>query len=253
VNLGLAGRVAIVTGGSRGIGRAIAEVLAEEGCRLCLVARDEEGLRQAASGFGTDVITVAVDLTTPDGPDRIVEATRAQLGGIDILVNNTGASLGGGLDDTDAETLEASFRVNVEAPFLLSKLVLPAMRETGFGRIVMLASIYGREAGGKLAYNVTKASETSLVKALAREVAAYGVTVNSVAPGSIRYPGGSWDRRVQADPEGMRRFVEQELPVRRFGQSREVANVVAFLCSEQASLVNGASVVVDGGQGRSNI
>jgi 3-oxoacyl-[acyl-carrier protein] reductase len=183
----------------------------------------------------------------------VVHSTIERFGSVDILINNMGASVGGAIASTEAGHLRLSFQVNVEIPFLLTKAALPYMEQSRFGRVVMLASIYGREVGGKLPYNAAKAAETSLAKGLAREVASKGITVNSVAPGSIRYPGGSWDRRVEADPEGMADWVKSELPLGRFGAAKEVATVVAFLCSPRASLVNGASIVVDGGQGRSNL
>jgi len=134
----------------------------------------------------------------------------------------------------------------------LSLAALPAMRRRGWGRIVVVSSLFGREAGGAPAYNAAKAAEISFVTSLAREVGGDGVTVNSVAPGSILFEGGSWHRRQQADPEGIAELVRRELPLGRFGTPEEVANVVAFLCSKPASLVNGACWAVDGGQGRSN-
>jgi len=127
------------------------------------------------------------------------------------------------------------------------------MIERGWGRIVVIASVWGREAGGAPAYNAAKAAEISMVKSLAREVAAKGVTVNAVAPGSILWEGGGWHRRQQADPEGIAEFVRREMPIGRFGTVEEVANVVAFVCSRQATLLTGACINVDGGQSRSNI
>src|SRR5205807_8676778 len=129
----------------------------------------------------------------------------------------------------------------------------PGMIECGGGRVVVMASVFGREAGGAPAYNAAKAAEISLVRSLAREVASSGVTVNCIAPGSILWEGGGWHRRQQQDPDGIAEFVSTEMPLGRFGAVEEVASVVAFVCSQQASLVNGACIAVDGGQSRSNI
>jgi 3-oxoacyl-[acyl-carrier protein] reductase len=132
----------------------------------------------------------------------------------------------------------------------MSRRVLPELRTRGGGAIVIISSVWGHEAGGAPAYNVAKSAEISLAKAMARDLAKDKIRVNSVAPGSILFPGGGWDRRVKADPDGMKAFVERELPFGRFGKPEEVGAVVAFLCSPQASWVSGACVVVDGGQGR---
>ena len=135
----------------------------------------------------------------------------------------------------------------------MTQLVLPGMLERGWGRVVVISSVFGREAGGAPAYNAAKAAENSFVKSLAREVAPKGVTVNAVAPGSILWEGGGWHRRQQADPQGIAEFVRQEMPRGRFGTVAEVANVVVFVCSSQAGLLTGACINVDGGQSRSNI
>ncbi len=125
------------------------------------------------------------------------------------------------------------------------------MRTRGGGVILMIASIYGREAGGRMTYNAVKAAEISLAKSMAHELARDNIRVNSVAPGSISFPGGSWWKRQQADPEGIAEFVRREIPFGRFGRAEEVGNVVAFLASPLASWISGASIVIDGGQSRS--
>jgi 3-oxoacyl-[acyl-carrier protein] reductase len=251
MDFGIEGRVALVTAATKGIGLAIAHTLAREGVRVAVVARTQIDVQQVArsiGGFG-----VAADVTTEEGSRRAVEETAAHLGPIDILVNNFGARAGRSWQDTGPNEFDAAFKGNVTVSLRMTQLVLPGMLDRGWGRVVVITSVWGREAGGAPAYNAAKAAETSLVKSLAREVANRGVTVNSVAPGSILWEGGGWHRRLQADPEGIAQFVRAEMPLGRFGTAEEVATVVAFVCSRQASLVNGASIAVDGAQGRSNI
>ena len=251
MDLEIEGRVALVTGATRGIGLAIAQALAREGVRVSIVARTEADVRRVArelGGFG-----VAADVTTEEGCRRSVEETVHNLGPIDILVNNYGARAGRSWQDTGVEEFETAFRGNVSVSLRMTRLVLPGMLERGWGRVVVITSVWGREAGGAPAYNAAKAAETSLVKSLAREVAPRGVTVNGVAPGSILWEGGGWYRRQQADPEGIAEYVRREMPMGRFGTVEEVADVVAFVCSRRASLLNGASIAVDGASGRSNI
>ena len=127
------------------------------------------------------------------------------------------------------------------------------MRTRGGGSIIMIASIWGRESGGRMTYNAVKAAEISLAKAMAQQLAPANIRVNSVAPGSILFPGGSWHKRQRADPQGIADFITRELPFGRFGRADEVANVVAFLASTRASWISGASIPIDGVQGRSNI
>jgi 3-oxoacyl-[acyl-carrier protein] reductase len=251
MDLGIGGRVALVTAATRGIGLGIARALAKEGARVAVVARTEADVQHTAAeitGFG-----VAADLMSAEGCTRAVLETQHNLGPIEILVNNFGARAGTSWQDTGLQEFDDAFRGNLIVSARMTSLVLPGMIERGWGRVVVITSVFGREAGGAPAYNVAKGAETSYVKSLAREVAGKGVTVNGVAPGSILWEGGGWHRRQQANPEAIADFVRHEMPMGRFGTVEEVAGVVAFVCSQQASLVNGASIAVDGAQGRSNI
>ena len=251
MDLGIAGKVALVTAGTRGIGLGIAQALANEGVRVAVAARTESDVNKTAAAIGG--VGIVVDLMTKEGSRRAVKDAEAALGPIDILVNNLGLRAGSSWSDTGTKEFEIAFNGNVAVSVRMTQLVLPGMLLRGWGRIIAVTSVWGRETGGAPAYNAAKAAQISFVKSLAREVAAKGVTVNAVAPGSILWKGGGWDRRQQADPTGIAVFVRQEMPLGRFGTVDEVANVVTFVCSQQASLVNGAVIAVDGGQSRSGI
>jgi 3-oxoacyl-[acyl-carrier protein] reductase len=255
MDLGLDGQVALVTGASRGIGRAIAGALADEGCRVVLCARgaadldDAVGEIRARAGAGA-ATGVTADVGTPAGVAALVDAAVATYGGIDVVVNNVGGSGARDFSATDEEDLRAILDRNLFPALRVSRAALPHLRARGGGVIVLIASVYGREAGGGPSYNVAKAAEISLAKAMARDLARDGIRVLSVAPGSILFPGGGWDRRQRADPDGIAAFVQREIPCGRFGSPKEVGDVVAFLCSKRAGWITGACIPVDGGQSR---
>ncbi len=216
MDLGLLGKVAVVTGGSRGIGRAIALALAREGARVAIGARGAEGveatLRELAAAGPGPHVGVAGDLTSADGVEALVGRAVEALGGVDLLAANVGGSGARTLADASEEDFRTVLERNLFPALRASLRVVPELRRRGGGAIVLLASIWGREAGGGPSYNVAKAAEVSLAKALARDLAPDGIRVNSVAPGSIEFPGGSWEKRRLADPGAIAEFVRREIP-----------------------------------------
>ena len=256
MDLGLAGKVAIVTGASRGLGLAAAHALVAEGAHIVVCARGEAVLKTAAealrksAALGGRVAHVVADVSTEAGATAVVNGALAAFGGIDVVVNNVGLAKGGDLEATsDAEWQEA-FDHTLFPAIRVSRLAAPHLRKQGSGAIVIVSSIFGRESGGRMTYNAVKAAEISLTKSLAQQLAKDQIRVVSVAPGSILFEGGSWWKRQQADPDGIAQFVKQELPFGRFGKPEEVGAAIAFLASSKASWISGTTVVVDGCQSR---
>jgi 3-oxoacyl-[acyl-carrier protein] reductase len=259
MDLELTGKVAIVTGSSRGLGLATARALVHEGCLVTICARGQTRLDEAGAELRRDagaddrVLAVAADLFSADGVGRVVSRTVETFGGVDILVNNVGLARGASITDTADDEWREAFDQTLFPAIRASRLAVPHMRRRGGGAIVVIASIWGRESGGRMTYNAVKAAEISLAKSMAQQLARDNIRVNSVAPGSILFEGGSWHRRREADPAGIADFVRRELPFGRFGRPEEIGAVVAFLVSPRASWISGASVAVDGCQSRSLI
>lgn len=247
MDLQLAGKRALVTGASRGIGYAIAAALAAEGVRVALVARTVADVEAAAARLreaGGDAIPLAGDMTDPMHVDRVIDDAATALGGLDLLINNVGGGKRGNDDDAWQYTLD----VNLLAAVRASRAAYPHMQAAGGGVMLIISSISGWQVGGSPAYNAAKAAEIMYARSLAVEWAKDNIRVNAVSPGSIIFPGGGWARRQERDPEVIADFIARDLPLGRFGTPEEIANVCTFLCSPLASLVTGTNIAVDGCQ-----
>jgi 3-oxoacyl-[acyl-carrier protein] reductase len=246
MDLGLKDRVALVTGASRGIGAAIARELAREGCALAVCARGKENLDALAATLApARVLSVAADLQAPAAAEALVKQVVAHFGRIDIVVHNLGGSREGDSEEAWAYTLDVNLGVAVR----VCQPAIAAMKAQRSGAIVFVTSLAGTMAGGsKPQYNAAKAAEIMYARSLAEQLAPFGIRANAVSPGSILFPGGSWDRRQRETPDKIAHFVADNFPLQRFGRAEEVARVVAFIASDAASLVTGANIAVDGGQ-----
>lgn len=250
----LSGKRALVTGGSRGIGLATAKRLSEAGATVGIVARGAADLEAAAASIrnsGGTVFALALDLSTHEVARTAIDQFLDQVDGIDILVNNTGGSLGtGGFDACTEDDFDRVLALNLQAALDCSRHAVRWMKSNGGGCIVHVGSISGRELCTSSPYAAAKAALHAVGKEMAVTLAPHKIRVNTVAPGSIMFPGGSWDKRLKAKPEMIEKMLTEELPWGRFGLPEEVADVVVFLCSDGARWVTGACIPVDGGQGR---
>lgn len=252
MDLQLQGKNVLITGGSKGIGKAIAEAFISEGANVSIVARGIEFLEKAKEELGGNVSIFKADILNEGEREELIKAFIKEKGTIDILINNAGGSNGANAMETSMDLFYEAMELNYFSAVHLSKMAAEHMKVSGSGSIINITSVFGRESGGKVTYNNAKAALISFTKSFADEMIPFGIRVNSIAPGSILHESGNWKKRLDADPVGIREFVKKEIPAGRFGTVEEIANVTAFLASEKASWIVGASINVDGGQSRMN-
>ena len=253
MDLGIEGKLALITGGSRGLGRQSALALANEGVNVAICARGTDTLNATVdelTSTGINAKGYSADMGDERAPAELFDKVTNDMGQPDILVNNVGGSMG--TSDVVASSIDDFNMVidlNLWSALRMIKLVLPGMIERGWGRVINISSIYGREAGGTAPYMTAKAAMIALSKHAALSSAKSGVTVNSVAPGSILFPGGTWEKFQQNNtPEAVQEFIDRNLPMGKFGWPEPIGATVAFLASKQADLITGACINVDGGQ-----
>lgn len=259
MNLGIKNKYALVTGGTHGIGKAIALALADEGCNVAVCARTSSGLQETEKQLktkGVDCLTIQGDATIKEDVFRAFNKIIKKWGSLHILVNNVGGGGRWGQEDiiaTDEKVWQEVYDKNVISSVRFIKLAIPYMRKQKWGRIVNITSLYGREAGGRPWFNIAKTVQTALIKnlSLKKEIIRDGVTFNSIAPGSIMIPDTGWADQQKNDPIAFKFMLDDKFPLGRLGKPEEVADLVVFICSEKAGLINGVSIAVDGSEGRS--
>lgn len=258
MDLGLKNKFVLVTGGSHGIGKSTALTLAEEGCNVAICARNkdrvEDTVREIRSK-GVQALGISADVMNSEDIDRVIKTIIDTWGTIHILINNAGGGGRWGSEDvvgTSEQIWLEVYNKNALAAVRFTTRIIPYMRSQKWGRVITVTSTLGREGGGRPWFNMAKTAQTTLMKnlALSNELVRDGITFNSVAPGCIMIPDTGWELEKKRNPDAFEKMVKDKFPLCRLGTPEEVANVIAFICSERASLVNGAAIAVDGAESK---
>ena len=243
----LEGRVAVVTGASKGLGRQMAEALAQAGAAVALVARSRDLLESVAEGIrgnGGRAEVIVADVTDEAAVDQVAEQVKSTLGVCDILINNAGINIRKDVEEFTLSDWNEIVAVNLTAPFLMCRRFVPGMKEKGWGRIINMTSIMSHVSiPQRIGYSSTKFGLLGMVKALALELAPHNVTVNGISPGPF---GTEMNQPIMNDPFLNQQFVSR-IPVGRWGKIEEIGALAVFLCSDEAGFITGTDVVIDGG------
>lgn len=253
MEMGIAGKLALVTGGGRGLGHAIAKGLAQEGAKVVVTSRNREdldGLVREMGGASAGHGFYAMDITEEGAPDKLIDRVLADHGQPDILINNVGGNLGVTDPFSRLDDWRNVFRINLEVTVELNNRLVPFMQKKGWGRVCQVSSISALENQGPPSYCAAKAALTAYTRSFGRFVSPQGVIVTSILPGAVFTEGGYWDTASRERPEHVEKYLKERMAIQRFGRTEEISDVVVFLCSDKASFCVGSAFLVDGGQGR---
>lgn len=260
VNYNLKNKYALVSGGTHGIGLAICKTLAKNGVNIATFSRSKKNIDNAKNElreFNVKLKVIQADALEDGAAEKIInELIDDTFPSVDILVNNVG---GGGrwgkesIIETDDIVWKEVFQKNALIAAYLTKRCLPFMLKKKWGRVVTITSIYGKESGGRPWFTMAKSAEVAIMKSLSidKSLVRNGITFNTVAPGGIFIPGAGFEDEMKKNPQGFNSMIDKEYPLGRMGTTQEVADLVAFICSDLSSLINGAQIVIDGGQTKS--
>ncbi len=251
----LQGKTILITGASRGLGSVCARAFAGQGAKLVLMARSKEALEEvrASCSRAADHLAVAVDLTDDSALEKGVQEAMAFLGRIDVVLHVAGGGLGLREPLIGSDDLLKLFSLNVAVAAEINRLVAPSMIERGSGNLVHVASVAATEAVASVGYNTVKAALAAYVRSLGNHLAAHGIVVTGILPGGFNAPGNSWQRLKVNKPEVVDRFIAERLPRGRLADAEELVPLIAFLCSDAASMMGGCLVPIDAGEGKTYV
>ncbi|MDL4839765.1 SDR family NAD(P)-dependent oxidoreductase [Aquibacillus rhizosphaerae] len=252
MDLKLKKKKVLVTGGARGIGKAIAAAFIKEGAHVGIVARNQEELKTTQEELGVQIYSK--DLSKQEQREELINDFIRDFKRIDILINNAGASFGKDSLTTPVNVFDESMKINFFSAVHLSQLVSKQMVSQGEdgGVIINVSSIYGRESGGSPSYNASKAALISFTKSFSTEAIKNKIRVVGIAPGATYHPNKEWIRRLENDPDFLKKYAADKIPSGRLGETEDIANVAVFLGSDNASWIVGTTIPIDGGQSRMN-
>lgn len=250
MDLGIAGKKALITGGGRGLGRSIAECLVQEGVSVALVSRNQEDLDSFVSKYGSEHVGLSYDLMPEGNPEKMVDELFSKFGEPDIIIHNVGGNLGISDPYCDINDWKKVYRFNLEIAVELNIKLVPHLQKQKWGRVVHISSIAALENQGTVPYCAMKTALNSYVRSFGRYVSPDGVCLSAVLPGAVFTEDGYWDMTSKTRPEHVERYLSERMAINRFGEPDEIGKIVTFLCSEQASFIVGSALTVDGGQGR---